>query len=147
MTLTNQNVAPIGHADRFFIGGEWVTPSSDATIDVIDSGTEELYFRVAEAQEADMARAVGAAREAFDEGPWPRMSHAERAGYLRALGAGLHERAGDVGQIWPRESGVAHAFAEPMAATWAQCIRLLRGVGGHVPVRGGGDARGAGSSD
>ena len=133
MTLTNQNVAPIGHADRFFIGGEWVTPSSEATIDVIDSGTEELYFRVAEAQEADMARAVGAAREAFDEGPWPRMSHAERAGYLRALGAGLQERAGDVGQIWPRESGVLHAFAEPMAATWASAFDFYAGLADTFP--------------
>ena len=35
------------HPDRFFIGGEWVAPSSDATIDVIDSGTEELYYSVA----------------------------------------------------------------------------------------------------
>ncbi len=133
MTLTNQNVAPIGHADRFFIGGEWVTPSSEATIDVIDSGTEEVYFRVAEAQEADMARAVGAAREAFDEGPWPRMSHAERAGYLRALGAGLQERAGDVGQIWPRESGVLHAFAEPMAATWASAFDFYAGLADTFP--------------
>ena len=35
---------PIGHADRFFIGGEWVAPSSDATIDVIDPATEELVL-------------------------------------------------------------------------------------------------------
>ena len=76
MTLTNEPVVPLGNADRFFIGGEWVKPSSDATIDVIDSGTEELFFRVPEAKEADMSRAVAAAREAFDEGPWPRMSHA-----------------------------------------------------------------------
>jgi aldehyde dehydrogenase (NAD+) len=36
--------APIRHADRFYIGGQWVTPSSDATISVIDSDTEQLYF-------------------------------------------------------------------------------------------------------
>ena len=29
-----------------------------------------------------MNRAIAAARDAFDNGPWPRMSHAERAGYL-----------------------------------------------------------------
>ena len=66
------------HADRFFIGGEWVEPSSGSVIDVINSGTEQLLFSVAEAQEADMVRAVGAARQAFDEGPWPRLSHAQR---------------------------------------------------------------------
>jgi acyl-CoA reductase-like NAD-dependent aldehyde dehydrogenase len=54
---------------------------------VIDSGTEELFFSVAEAQAADIARAVQAARQAFDTGPWPWLTRAERAGYLRAIGA------------------------------------------------------------
>ena len=49
-----------------------------------DSATEEVFLSVAEAQAEDIAAAVTAAREAFDHGPWPRMSHAERAGYLRA---------------------------------------------------------------
>ncbi len=104
--------APLRHADRFFIGGEWVQPASDEKIDVIDSGTEEVYFRIAEATAEDIQRAVSAAREAFDDGPWPRMSHAERAGYLRALGAGLQERNEDLGQLWPRESGVVFSIAQ-----------------------------------
>jgi aldehyde dehydrogenase (NAD+) len=133
MTPTNETVVPLGHLDRFFIGGAWVSPSSDAMIDVIDSGTEELFFRVAEAKAADMTRAVDAAREAFDDGPWPRMSHAERAGYLRALGAGLQERAGDVGQIWPRESGVVHAFAEPSAVAWANAFNFYAGLAETFP--------------
>jgi aldehyde dehydrogenase (NAD+) len=111
MSLADDVKAPIRHADRFFIGGQWVQPSSDATIKVIDSGTEELYFSVAEAQAADISRAVEAARQAFDAGPWPQLSHAERAGYLRAIGAELSRRSEDIGQIWPRESGVLHAVA------------------------------------
>ena len=43
-TMARTATAPVNHPDRFFIGGEWVAPSSDATIDVIDSGTEELFF-------------------------------------------------------------------------------------------------------
>jgi aldehyde dehydrogenase (NAD+) len=112
MSLANETSAPLRHADRFFIGGEWVQPSSGAKIDVIDSGTEQLYFSVAEAREADVSRAVGAAREAFDQGRWPRMSHAERAEYLRAIGAGLKARAEHLGQMWPRESGVLHSIAQ-----------------------------------
>jgi len=69
--------APIRHADRFFIGGQWVAPSSDATISVLDSDTEQLYFTVPEAQAADIDRAVTAAREAFDAGPWPWLTHAQ----------------------------------------------------------------------
>jgi aldehyde dehydrogenase (NAD+) len=41
MTLVYEIGAPLRHADRFFIGGEWVEPSSDAMIDVIDSRTEQ----------------------------------------------------------------------------------------------------------
>ena len=111
MSLADDVKAPIRHADRFFIGGQWVQPSSDATIKVIDSGTEELFFSVAEAQAADISRAVEAAREAFDSGPWPRLTHAERAGILRSIGAQLARRSDDLGQIWPRESGVLHAIA------------------------------------
>ena len=99
MSLADDVKAPIRHADRFFIGGHWVQPSSDATIKVIDSGTEELFFSVAEAQAADISRAVEAARQAFDAGPWPRLTHAERAGYLRAIGAELGGRSDDIGQI------------------------------------------------
>jgi aldehyde dehydrogenase (NAD+) len=112
VSLTNETGAGLRHADRFFIGGQWVAPVSDARIDVIDSGTEELFFSVAEAQAEDISRAVAAARDAFDHGPWPRMCHAERAEYLRAIGATLRERAADLGQLWPRESGVLHRIAK-----------------------------------
>ncbi|MGA8456847.1 MAG: aldehyde dehydrogenase, partial [Streptosporangiaceae bacterium] len=64
-----------------------------------------------EAQAADISRAVAAAREAFDNGPWPRLSHAERAAYLRAIGEEMAKRTEDLGQIWPRESGVLHKIA------------------------------------
>jgi hypothetical protein len=85
MTLATDPRVPLRSPDRFFIGGEWVAPSSDATIDVIDSGTEQVYFRVPEAQPADMDLAIEAARRAFDRGPWPRTTHAERAEFLRAM--------------------------------------------------------------
>ncbi|HEY1704799.1 MAG TPA: aldehyde dehydrogenase [Trebonia sp.] len=103
--------APLRHTDRFYIGGQWAAPSSDARISVIDSDTEQVYFTVPEAQAADISRAVDAARAAFDSGPWPWLTPQERAEYLRALGAELKRRSEDVGQIWPRESGVLHAIA------------------------------------
>src|ERR1700689_3577834 len=111
MSLASQETAPIAHTDRFYIGGQWGGPSSDATINVIDSDTEQLYFTVPEAQAADISRAVEAAREAFDNGPWPRLTHEQRAEYLRAIGAELARRSDEIGQIWPRESGGLHAGA------------------------------------
>jgi aldehyde dehydrogenase (NAD+) len=111
MTISADVSVPIQHTDRFFIGGEWVTPSSDSTITVIDSHTEQDYLTVAEAQAADMDRAVSAAKEAFDNGPWPRLSHAERAAYLRALGDEVVKRSAAIQQMWPREAGVLASMA------------------------------------
>lgn len=71
--------------ERLLIGGHFVQPSSDVRIDVINPYTEQLIARVPAAQEADVDAAVAAAREAFDHGPWPRMTGAERAGYLLRL--------------------------------------------------------------
>ncbi|HJY74841.1 MAG TPA: aldehyde dehydrogenase family protein, partial [Streptosporangiaceae bacterium] len=87
---------PVKSPDRFYIGGEWVTPSSADLIDVIQPATEDVWVRIAAARTADVHRAVAAARQAFDTGPWPRLTHAQRAEYLRAIGAGLRERAADL---------------------------------------------------
>jgi aldehyde dehydrogenase (NAD+) len=111
MSTIELTEAPLKHSDSFFIGGDWVAPSSDRTIDVIDSVSEEHYFSVPEAMESDMDRAIAAAREAFDNGPWRKLSHAERAGYMRALANELRKRGDDIAQIWPRESGVLHSTA------------------------------------
>ena len=121
MAIDTNHAVPLTNTDRFYIGGEWVAPSSSSTIEVDDSSTGELYFRLPEAQGADMDRAVGAARAAFDHGPWPRLSHAERADFLRALGAAMGARGDSLGQIWPRESGVLHSTAAAMGpfAIWA----------------------------
>ncbi|WP_375501612.1 aldehyde dehydrogenase [uncultured Jatrophihabitans sp.] len=108
-------VVPVAHPDRFFIDGAWVAPSSDSAFDVVDPATEQVYFRAAAASAADMSRAVEAARRAFDEGPWPRLSHAERASYLRAFAEGLQARATDAAQILPRESGILFSIASMMA--------------------------------
>ncbi|MFD4669684.1 aldehyde dehydrogenase [Lentzea sp. NPDC058450] len=104
------------NADRLYIDGEWATPSSSATVEIIDASTELSWVDVAVAQEADMARAIGAARQAFDRGPWPRLRPAQRAEYLRRIAQELRDRESDVGQIWPRESGVVQSTATAMAA-------------------------------
>jgi acyl-CoA reductase-like NAD-dependent aldehyde dehydrogenase len=121
--MSVEAVVPLSHTDRFFIDGEWVAPSSGAVFDVVDSATEQVYFRVPEAQRPDMDLAIGAARRAFDRGPWPRMTHAERAGVLRAMADALERRAADYSAMWPRESGVLYAFA---AASESGCPATLR---------------------
>lgn len=104
--ITSAADLPISHPQKFYIDGKWVDPSTSHTIDVIDAATEELYFTVAEAKTADVARAVEAARRAFDNGPWPRMSPKQRAEYLRAFAQAMSKRFDDLTQIWPRETGI-----------------------------------------
>jgi aldehyde dehydrogenase (NAD+) len=134
----------LGRTDRFFIGGEWVQPSSDAAFEVIVPATEEPYARFAVAQAADVERAVAAARKAFDEGPWPAMSHAERAAYLRAAGKRLNERADDIARVLPNEMGILHSDASLFAGAMGSVFEYYAGLADtfafeepHHPAAGG----------
>ena len=128
MSVTTEPIVPLSNTGRFFIDGDWVRPSSDAVFDVIDSATEQTYFQVPEAHPADMDLAIGAAHRAFHTGPWPRMTHAERAGYLRAMAEALEARASDYSAMWPRESGVLHAVAKAGESGSAQTLRFYAGL-------------------
>jgi aldehyde dehydrogenase (NAD+) len=137
-------VAPLQRPDQLFIAGKWADPSSTSTIEVINSGTEERYVTVAEAQEADINAAVAAARHAFDKGPWPRMTHKERAGYLNAIADEFDRRADDIAQIWTVESGTVYNVAQPVSQTlsgiyryYAELAETFPFVEEHEPKGGG----------
>jgi len=98
--------------ERLYIGGEWVRPATRATIDVVSPHSEEMIARVAEAREADIDRAVAAARAAFDTGPWPRMTPGERADVMAALNARLRERADELATTITREMGSPLLFSQ-----------------------------------
>jgi aldehyde dehydrogenase (NAD+) len=91
--------------ERLFIGGVWQTPSTDAKIQVHSPATETLIGTVPEGREADIDHAVAAARRAFDDGPWPRLSARERAGYLRAIAAELDRRGEETARVLTAEVG------------------------------------------
>jgi acyl-CoA reductase-like NAD-dependent aldehyde dehydrogenase len=114
--------APIKHPELIYIGGEWVAPSSGAQIEVFNSGSEELFVSVAEAQAKDVDRAVAAARKAFDTGPWPRMTHTERARYMTAIARELDARGEDLARIWTTESGVLHSNARGSSGAYGHCF-------------------------
>jgi acyl-CoA reductase-like NAD-dependent aldehyde dehydrogenase len=102
----------IKHLDRLFIGGKWIEPSTGGRIDVISPNTEELVVRVAEAREADIDRVVVAARKAFDHGPWPRLSHAERADRLRGIAEHLRARNAELAHVWTEQMGALESFTK-----------------------------------
>jgi betaine-aldehyde dehydrogenase len=105
---------------KLFIGGEWVEPATSSTIDVVSPHTEEIVARVPEAREADVDRAVAAARAAFDRGPWPRLAPCERADVMERLGAQLESRAEEIATTITAEMGCPISFSrvgQTMAAT------------------------------
>lgn len=71
---------------RLFIGGEFQEAASGQTFPTLNPATEEVIMEVALADEADVDRAVRAARQAFEEGPWPRMTPYERSRLLWRIG-------------------------------------------------------------
>jgi aldehyde dehydrogenase (NAD+) len=108
--------------DRFYIGGEWLAPAGTATLDVISPHTEEIIGRVPEGTMADMDRAVAAARDAFDNGPWPRMSPADRADVIGRLADLYATRLGEMAELITEEMGSPITFSQLAQAPQPQLM-------------------------
>jgi aldehyde dehydrogenase (NAD+) len=67
---------------KLLINGDFVESASGKTFPSLDPRTGEVIAHVSEGDVADVNRAVSAARKAFDEGPWPRMTAYERSRIL-----------------------------------------------------------------
>lgn len=99
---------------QLYIGGDWVDATSDEHIDVINPATEEVFGRAPQASIADVDRAVGAARRAFEEGPWPRMSPRERSDVLVRFVQEIIDRRSDLVDLIITEAGAARPIAEAL---------------------------------
>ncbi len=77
---------------QHFIDNAFVDSVDGATFPSISPIDNQHIAEVAEGHRADAARAVEAARRAFDEGPWPRMSPTERKRILHRLADGIEAR-------------------------------------------------------
>ena len=96
---------------KMYVDGRWVDAESGETTAVVDPSVEEVVARVPRAGVADAERAVKAAREAFDKGPWPRLKALERAGVLRRAAELLRERAEDLARLESRQMGKLYSEA------------------------------------
>ena len=97
--------------DRLFIGGDCIAPEGTGTIGVVSPSTEEVIARVPDGTEADIDKAVAAARAAFDRGPWPRMTPTERGAILTKVAAQITAEMGDLAEIITAEMGSPISFA------------------------------------
>jgi len=93
-----------------FIDGEWRASRGSTVLDVVTPHNEETVLQYVEPTTADMDDAVAAARQAFDTGPWPRMSPPERGVYLRKVGDLLKERMPELAEAWTGQVGAVIGF-------------------------------------
>ena len=92
-------------ATQLYINGEWVDAKSGETFPTFAPSTGEQIDDVAKAGREDAQAAIQAARTAFDDGPWPRMSGKERAEKLRAVAEIINSRSAEISEIEAKDSG------------------------------------------
>ena len=97
---------------RLYIDGSWTDSDGDSVLTVLNPATEEVIATVPEGTVADVERAVAAARRAFDEGPWPALSQAERAAAMLRFADVLQARATDLVDLNVLEVGSIRSWAE-----------------------------------
>jgi acyl-CoA reductase-like NAD-dependent aldehyde dehydrogenase len=101
---------------KLFIAGQWVEPETDASLDVFDPALGEAVARAAAPSVGDADRAVAAARAAFDEGPWPRMSVQERVEVCRRFVEQIEARKDEITRVYSLEAGAPISYAKIMVA-------------------------------
>jgi aldehyde dehydrogenase (NAD+) len=89
----------------FFIDGAWRAARSEDRFEIVSPRSEEVVGHVPAASRADVDAAVAAARRAFDEGEWPRLTPAERAEYLTRMADAVAKRQGELAELITEELG------------------------------------------
>ncbi len=97
------------HHHRFYIDGQWVAPTGDGLISVINPASEEAVATIAAGVPADVDRAVAAARRAF--AGYARTSRENRLDLLGKIIAVYRKRADELAEAISTEMGAPLAFA------------------------------------
>jgi acyl-CoA reductase-like NAD-dependent aldehyde dehydrogenase len=125
-----------GQYDRLFIGGKWVEPQTSDRIQVVSPFTEQVVAEVPAGSRGDVDRAVLAARQAFDHGPWPRTSVDERIDVLRRLSAAFAEKREDLALLVTREMGCPITLSRVLQATSPRLVLdTYAEIGSDYPFR------------
>ena len=122
MTVTlDRNVEEfIATPRQLFINGQWSDAASGRVFETPNPATGETLARVAEGDAEDISRAVRAARQAFEGGPWSRMTPSERGRIIWRIGDLILEHTDELAQLEALDNGkpfaVAQAADVPLAA-------------------------------
>ena len=90
---------------RMLTGGESLDAEIGQRFESVNSYTGEVWATAPEAGGADVDRAVRAARQALDDGPWGRMTGADRARILRRLADLIAERGPELAKVETTDNG------------------------------------------
>ena len=96
--------------DKLFIGGRWTEPATTELLDIRSPHDRSLVGRAAQASPIDVDQAVSAAREAFDHGPWPRMTPGERQAVIARFSELHAARTEELAALVTSENGSAIWF-------------------------------------
>ena len=101
----------LSNPHELYIDGGWKAPADARKIQVVSPHNEEVIEEVAAAGNSDVDIAVAAAREAFDHGPWPRLSPHQRAEIVGKLGDMIAQRLPEVAGAWVDQVGTLASVA------------------------------------
>ena len=129
-------------ATRLLINNQWTEAASGRTFPTINPATGEEICRVAEADKEDVDRAVKAARQAFERGPWRKMAASERGRLLNKLADLIEKHADELASLESLDNGKPYsmALAADLPLTIA-CYRYFAGwadkiQGRTIPISG-----------
>src|SRR5580698_187488 len=129
-------------ATKLLINNRWVPSVSGKTFATVDPSTGEEICQIAEADAADVNKAVHAARRAFEHGPWRKLPASERGRLLNRLADLIEKHADELAALESLDNGkpVAIAKAVDVAAT-VGCYRYYAGwadkvMGKTIPIDG-----------
>ena len=117
---------------QMHINGEWVDSASGKTFPVYDPSTEEVIAEVPDANAKDVDRAVKAAREAFDNGPWRGTTAQERGRVLFRLAERVRKEAAMLAELECRNTGKPIVEAEYDIGDVATCFEYYGGLATKV---------------
>jgi phenylacetaldehyde dehydrogenase len=95
----------LAHPLQLFIGGKWLPAQSGQTFAVLDPSTGRDIAQAAAGDAVDVDLAVRAARKAFQAGPWPSMSHAERGKLMLKLADAVERHADELALLESLDGG------------------------------------------
>lgn len=96
----------------FYINGQWQQPKSTNTFATINPANEAVIDNIPAGNADDINSAVAAARTAFDNGPWPKMTGAQRGEYLQKMANIINARLDELSKIEVLDNGKPYPEAK-----------------------------------